>query len=173
LFSFTLIYIFVRFLLLIPLISQPILHILSPPFPLYLYSMSFYFHSLLFIFFLQYFCLSFPTPFFPSSPQYVSFCSCRYLISSSASNFNLLTFFFLSDFLPSQSFLFISQSSSLASRCSTFLILPHSPFVVPSVCYPHFLFPHSSHSFRILPPTICQHLYRDLKSCLASVGPPP
>ena len=199
LFSFTLIYIFVSFLLLFPLISQPILHILSHPFSLLFYSMSFCFHSLLFMFFFQFWllpnlCLSFPTSFFFSLslaivclflslslfpflsfillPQSFDIIS-RYL----ASDFTLFTFFFLSDFLLSHSFLFISQSSSLSSRCSahcsTFLILSHSPFVVPSVCYPHFLFPHSSHSFRILLLTICQHLYRDLKSCVASVGPPP
>jgi hypothetical protein len=37
------------------------------------------------------------------------------------------------------------------------------------VYYPHFLFPHSPHSFRIPPLTICQHLYRDLKSRVSSV----
>lgn len=71
-----------RFPLLIPFISQPVLHILSHPFPLPFYSTSFCFRSLLFIFFFQFrlaptFCFSFPTSIFFSSPSSVSFSSCR------------------------------------------------------------------------------------------------
>ena len=240
LFSFALIYIFVRFLLFIPLISQPILHILSHPFALTFYSVSFCFHSplfiflyvfsfsfrsflnLFFIFFLilllchfilcpfvfihsyLYFSFSFDYslifvclfqhPFFSLSPSSLSLSLSVPVVVSIPALYSFTTiiwyhlllpafwlhfiyFFCCPIFLLSHSSLFISQSSSLSSRCSThcsnFLILSHSPFVVPSVCYPHFLFPHSSHSFRTLPLTICQHLYHDLTSCVASVGPPP
>ena len=109
LFSFNLIYIFVRFLLLIPLISQPILHILSHPFPLPFYSMSFCFiHTYLYFSFsfnysLIFVCL-FQHPFFFSFSLAIA---CLFLFLSLfpflpfillPQSFDIISFYLASDF---------------------------------------------------------------------------
>lgn len=125
------------------------------------------------------------------SPSFLSFCPYRYfhycppffptiVIISCFFASDFILFMSLTHYFLSHSFLFVSQSSSPIHcrfrHCSTFLLLSYPLFVVPSssVYYPHFLFPHSPHSFALLSRTICQQpLPWFKKLCSQRLGPPP